>query len=165
MIMTVPFPGIPLSPAQFWEHSGCSANIWFPPLPGCLVTSVTLHSGRLEIHPTGCVLLKPCPHEACICVTSATEIRAWFSWGGSEKTSSNRRSFFLTSSKLATLPSPYPLTPNRTELHLWAGIHLHHTERRTAWTLVSHRLGLKPELCHLAAVTVAIQGSPEKQTR
>lgn len=60
MTVTVTFPGILLSPAVL-GNNGCSANTWFPPLLGCLVTSATLHPGGSRCVLLGVPCLSPAP--------------------------------------------------------------------------------------------------------
>lgn len=146
--------GIPLGPARFWEHNGCPANIWLPPLPSCLLTSVTLQPGRLEMHPAGCALPKPCPHVACIRVAHATDIRTLSSRGGSRKALGTVDTSFCPVPKgvLCLLPIVLPQTgPNVTCGQEFAVT----TQRGGQHGLTSHRHGLKPQLSNLVAVAVA----------
>lgn len=159
-------PGFPLGPAQFWERNGRTADVWSPPLPSCLVTSVTLQPGRLEMHPAGCALPKPCPHVACIRVASATEIRTSFSWGGPQKTS------VAVDTSLRPIPNwplcPLPILSPQTQPNVTCGQEFAvSTQRGGQHGLLPHRLGMKPKLCNSVAAAVAVigQGSPKNQNQ
>lgn len=161
---TVTLPGIPLSPAQFREHRGCSANMRLPPLPGCLVTSVTPQSGRLETRPAGWALPEPCPRVACIGVAKSNRHRDLVQSGWVSENLRNCGYFFLLGSEWATLPAPHSLTPSRTKRHLWAGVHLHYTERWTAWTPIPHTgTGTQAPQFGSCCWSCTSQGSPKKQ--